>query len=222
MIDDLPLRWAVTGLFLLSAVGFVLVVDRRSWTSVVSYGLHLTMAIAMAVMAWPQGLGLPPTPAEAFFLAAALWFVIMAVLATRMGGMRLLRGYHALKMLAMAWMYAVVHHQPLPSGLGAGHQHHHHHEMPADQPMPDMDMTPAMTPDATPPDDWPGWVDVGNWGWALLFVAAAVVLGYRYAAQRRVARRRRSRRWRTTLGTALQAMMAVGMAIMFGALLVQS
>ncbi|ORA14723.1 DUF5134 domain-containing protein [Mycobacterium asiaticum] len=230
MIDDLPLRWAVTGLFLLSAVGFVLVVDRRSWTSVVSYGLHLTMAIAMAVMAWPQGLGLPPTPAEAFFLAAALWFVIMAVLATRMGGMRLLRGYHALKMLAMAWMYAVVHHQPLPEGLGAGHQHHHHHhEMPPDQPMPDIEMTPdmnpgmtpGMTPAAAPADDWPGWVDVGNWGWALLFVVAAAVWGYRYVAQRRVARRRRSRRWRTTLGAALQAMMAAGTAIMFGALLLQ-
>nr|WP_231123049.1 DUF5134 domain-containing protein [Mycobacterium asiaticum] len=75
--------------------------------------------------------------------------------------------------------------------------------------------------DAAPPDDGPVWVDVGNWGWALLFVVAAAVWGYRYAAQRRVVRRRRSRRWRTTLGTALQAMMAVGMAIMFGALLVQ-
>ncbi|MBX9638150.1 MAG: DUF5134 domain-containing protein, partial [Mycobacteriaceae bacterium] len=70
MIDDLPLRWLVTGLFLFSAVGFGLVADRRSWTSIVSHGLHVTMSIAMAAMAWPQALGLPPTPAETFFLAA--------------------------------------------------------------------------------------------------------------------------------------------------------
>ena len=57
-------------------------------------------------MAWPQALGLPPTPAEVFFVAAALWFAITAVLATRMIATRLVRGYHALKMLAMAWMWA--------------------------------------------------------------------------------------------------------------------
>ncbi|OBK19684.1 DUF5134 domain-containing protein [Mycobacterium asiaticum] len=211
MIEDLPLRWVVTGLFLLSAVGFALVIDRRSWTSVVSYGLHLTMAIAMAVMAWPQGLGLPPTPAEAFFLAGALWFGILAVLATRMAGMRLVRGYHALKMLAMAWMYAVVHHEPLPDEM---HADHHHHHMP-DVSMPDMGVAPAEAPT----QDWPGWVDVGNWIWALLFALAAAAWGYRLVTQRRAGRRRRSRAWRRTLGTALQITMAAGTAIMFGALL---
>jgi uncharacterized membrane protein SirB2 len=228
MIDDLPLRWAVTGLFLLSAVGFALVTDRRSWTSVVSYGLHLTMAIAMAAMAWPQALGLPPTPAEVFFVAAALWFAITAVLATRMIATRLVRGYHALKMLAMAWMYAVAHQHPHADGLGAEHRMPPNTEMPGMDPnmdpnmeMPDMEMPDVSGTDAHASDNLPGWVDAGNWVWTVLFVVAAVVLGYGLVSQRSASRRRRARSWRSTVSTAVQLMMAAGMAIMFGTLLVQ-
>jgi hypothetical protein len=224
MIDDLPLRWAVTGLFLLSGVGFALVTDRRSWTSVVSYGLHLTMAIAMAAMAWPQALGLPPTPAEVFFVAAALWFAITAVLATRMIATRVVRGYHALKMLAMAWMYAVAHQHPHADGWGA--EHHIPPKMPPamdpnmdpNMEMPDMDMSGT---DAHASDDLPGWVDAGNWIWTVIFVVAAIVLGYGLVAQRSRRRRRRARSWRNTVSTAVQVMMAAGMAIMFGTLLLQ-
>jgi hypothetical protein len=216
MIDDLPLRWAVTGLFLLSGVGFALVTDRRSWTSVVSYGLHLTMAIAMAAMAWPQALGLPPTPAEVFFVAAALWFAITAVLATRMVATRLVRGYHALKMLAMAWMYAVAHQHPHVEGSGA--EHHMPPNMDPNMEMPDMDMP---GPNAHASDNLPGWVDAGNWIWTVIFVVAAVVLGYGLVAQRGGSRRRRARSWRRTVSSAVQVMMAAGMAIMFGTLLLQ-
>jgi hypothetical protein len=221
MIDDLPLRWAVTGLFLLSGVGFALVTDRRSWTSVVSYGLHLTMAIAMAAMAWPQALGLPPTPAEVFFVAAALWFAITAVLATRMVATRLVRGYHALKMLAMAWMYAVAHQHPHVDGSGAEHHMPPNMEMPDMAPnmeMPDMDMSGT---NAHATDNLPGWVDAGNWIWTVIFVVAAVVLGYGLVSQRGGSRRRRARSWRRTVGSAVQVMMAAGMAIMFGTLLLQ-
>jgi hypothetical protein len=224
MINDLPLRWAVTGLFLLSAVGFALVTDRRSWTSVVSYGLHLTMAIAMAAMAWPQALGLPPTPAEVFFVAAALWFAITAVLATRMIATRLVRGYHALKMLAMAWMYAVAHQHSHVDGSGAEHHMPPNTEMP-DMEMPDMEMPDLSGRDAHASDNLPGWVDAGNWIWTVLFVVAAVVLGYLLFAglvsQRSASRRRRARSWRSTVSTAVQVMMAAGMAIMFGTLLLQ-
>jgi hypothetical protein len=224
MIDNLPLRWAVTGLFLLSGVGFALVTDRRSWTSVVSYGLHLTMAIAMAAMAWPQALGLPPTPAEAFFVAAALWFAITAVLATRMIATRLVRGYHALKMLAMAWMYAVAHQHP-PAG-GSGAEHHTPPNMPPTMDpnmdpkmeMPDMDMSGT---NAHASDNLPGWVDAGNWIWTVIFVVAAIVLGYGLVAQRGRRRRRRARSWRNTVSTTVQVLMAAGMAIMFGTLLLQ-
>jgi uncharacterized membrane protein SirB2 len=228
MIDDLPLRWAVTGLFLLSAVGFALVTDRRSWTSVVSYGLHLTMAIAMAVMAWPQALGLPPTAAEVFFVAAALWFAITAVLATRMIATRLVRGYHALKMLAMAWMYAVAHQHPHAAGSGAEHRMPPNTEMPGMNPnmdpnmeMPDMEMPDVSGTNAHASDNLPGWVDAGNWVWTVLFVVAAVVLGYGLVSQRSASRRRRARSWRSTVSTAVQVLMAAGMAIMFGTLLLQ-
>ena len=63
MIDDLLLRWIVTGLSALSGVeaGFAIVSDRRSWILVVSDGLRLVMAIAMSVMVWPVGMRLAHT-----------------------------------------------------------------------------------------------------------------------------------------------------------------
>jgi hypothetical protein len=188
MIDDLPLRWLVTGLFLFSAVGFAVVVDRKSWTSVISHVLHVTMAMAMAAMAWPQGLGLPPTPAEAFFVAAALWFLVAAVLAVRTIGERLAFCYHAMMMAAMAWMYAVM----------GGH-------LASDHPsMPDME--------AAPVSDSHGWITTVNWVWTGVFVLAAFVWGYLFITARRS---RGIPVWRTRLGTVVRAMMAGGMAIMF-------
>src|SRR4051794_11649310 len=124
MIDDLPLRWILTGLFLLSGAGFAISINRRSWTSVLSHGLHVVMSVAMAAMVWPQDLRLPATLPELFFLAAALWFVMTAVVTARMVAQRLVRAYNALTMLAMAWMYAVS--GPLfPDKVNAGHHHHH-------------------------------------------------------------------------------------------------
>ena len=79
--------------------------------------------------------------------------------------------------------------------------------------------------DAHASDDLPGWVDAGNWVWTVLFVVAAVVLGYLLFAglvsQRSASRRRRARSWRSTVSTAVQVLMAAGMAIMFGTLLLQ-
>ncbi len=210
MIDGLLLRWLVTGLFLLSGAGFVMVTDRRSWTSVLSHGLHLMMAIAMAAMAWPQGLRLPTTPAEVFFLAAALWFVMTAIRAARMIAQRAVRGYHALTMFAMAWMYAAMNGH-LPSGrLGSGHH------APPDMSIPGMEMTGV---DVQASDTYPGWIDRCNWVWTAIFVLAAVCWGYRFVTQRRRAGARVRRR---RLGSAVQAMMAAGMAIMFGTMLFQA
>ena len=212
MIADLPLRWLVTGLCLLSGVGFTFVIDRRSLTSLVSYGLHVVMVIAMAVMAWPQGLRLPSTPAGVFFLAAALWFVMTAVVTARVVAQRVVRIYEAVTMFAMAWMYAVAHQHPASDQVTAEHPHHHH--MPPGMPMPDMDMD---MPDTHAADDLPSWVDAGNWIWTAVFVIAALVWGYRFASQR--GRRRRSRSWRRTAVSAVQMLMAAGMAIMFATLL---
>lgn len=196
MIDDLPLRWLVTGLFLFSAVGFALVADRRSWTSMVSHGLHVTMSIAMAAMAWPQALGLPPTPAEAFFLAAALWFLIAAVLIARMIGARLAFGYHAVKMAAMAWMYATM----------GGHLTPEHPPMPNTTAMDMSEMT------AAPANDSHGWITTVNWIWAGVFVLAAFVWSYLLIT---APRRRGNGLWRTRLATVVQAITAAGMSVMF-------
>ncbi|MDP7737688.1 DUF5134 domain-containing protein [Mycobacterium paragordonae] len=206
MIDDLPLRWVVTGLFLFSAVGFALVADRRSWTSVISHGLHVTMAVAMAAMAWPEALGLPPTPAEAFFLAAALWFLFAAVLAARVIGARLALGYHALKMVAMAWMYAAM----------GGHLTPEHPPMASMPSMPDMPDMPAMASmpemEAAPAHTSHGWVTTVNWIWAAVFVLAAFAWSYLFITLRR---RRGTRVWRARLANVVQATTAGGMAIMF-------
>lgn len=200
MIDDLPLRWVVTGLFLFSAVGFALVADRRSWTSVISHGLHVTMAVAMAAMAWPEALGLPPTPAEVFFLAAALWFLVAAVLAARVIGARLALGYHALKMVAMAWMYAAMGGHLTPKRPTMASMS----DMPPMASMPEMEAAPAHTAH--------GWVTTVNWIWAAVFVLAAFAWSYLFITLRR---RRGTRVWRARLANVVQATAAGGMAIMF-------
>ncbi|MHA7651517.1 DUF5134 domain-containing protein [Mycobacterium sp. ML4] len=174
-------------------MGFALVIDRKSWTSIVSHGLHLTMAIAMAAMAWPQALGFPPTPAKEFFLAAALWFVIVAVLAVRTTAARMVGGYHALMMVAMAWMYAAMGGHPAPGT---------ERRAPAVSGVNMADMA------APPHDASHDWTTTGNWIWAGVFVFAAFAWGYRFLTVRR-------RVWRTRVGIAVQAMMAAGMAIMF-------
>lgn len=195
MIDDLPLRWVLTGLFLLSGAGFAISINRRSWTSVLSHGLHVVMSIAMAVMVWPQDLVLPTSFPELFFLAAALWFVMTAVLTSRAVAQRLVPAYNALAMAAMAWMYAIS--GPLfPGTLNA--QHHHHH-------------VPGMSMPGEPPE----WIDTGNGIWTAIFTIAAAVWAYRY-----LTRRRGVRAWRKRVGSAVQAMMAAGMAIVFASMLV--
>jgi hypothetical protein len=118
-------------------------------------------------------------------------------------------------------MYAVAHQHPHVDGSGAEHHMPPNMEMPDMAPnmeMPDMDM-PGTNAHAS--DNLPGWVDAGNWIWTVIFVVAAVVLGYGLVAQRGGSRRRRARSWRRTVSSAVQVMMAAGMAIMFGTLLLQ-
>ena len=115
MIHDLALRWFVTILFVLAAAEclYALAVGNRRPATVVSQLLHVVMAVAMAVMAWPWGAALPTVAPMVFFLFATGWFV--AVTASPLGaGHRIAGGYHALMMLAMAWMYAVMNGRLLP------------------------------------------------------------------------------------------------------------
>ena len=193
MIQGVLLRWAVTGLFALGAVECALPIltRRRPWPTVLSHGLHVLMAVAMATMAWPWSMHFPATALAVLFGLAAAWFATMVV-AARTPARRRLTGYHALMMLATAWMYAAMDGLPAPSQAGAA--------------MPGMDM--AAT--GTPPDA--GWVTALNWLGALIFGAATVFWTLRYLTDIGSARLK-------SLGNLAQVAMAAGMAVLFFAAL---
>ncbi|ART71531.1 DUF5134 domain-containing protein [Mycobacterium dioxanotrophicus] len=208
MIGDLFLRWIVTALFVVSALecGYAIVTGHRAWTHVVGHLLHFVMAVAMAVMAWPRGAALPTTGPMVFFAAATVWFVAITVATARH---RAVAGYHAFMMLAMAWMYAVMNGRLLPGQPMSGH-----HDAPASamaMDMPGMDMSAAAGASSGP--GYPGWIDAVDWLCTVVFAAAAVWWLYRYFAARQADPAH------PQFGTACQAMMAAGMAVMFGVML---
>lgn len=217
MIQDLTLRWAVTGMFLFSAGVCIAAIirNRHSRTNLISHSLHAIMAIAMAVMAWPRGAELPSRLPMIFFFSAALWF---AVVTARAAGHRVANGYHALMMLAMAWMYAAMGGLPLQrrssemagmdmadmgamagSSGHAGHGGHGGHSA-------------GMTKTAGPVD----WIDAMNWVCTLGFAAATVYWLYRFVTARVQPSHVRDS---SSVGILCQLAMAAGMAIMFGVML---
>lgn len=204
VIDDLFLRWIVTALFVLSAVecAYAVATGRRVWTHAVGHLLHFVMAVAMAVMAWPRGAALPTTGPMLFFGLAAVWFLAIAFTTA---AHRTIAGYHAFMMLAMAWMYAVMNGGLLP-GQSSGHHDTQAAAMPMD--MPGMDM--AGGAGTSPDPGYPGWIDALDWLCTVVFAVAAVWWLYRYFAGRQADPARRH------IGIVCQAMMAAGMAVMFG------
>lgn len=211
MIADLGLRWVVTILFVLSAAECVVAIIgvRRSWTAVVGNCLHLIMAVAMAVMAWPRGAELPTVAPMVFFLLAACWFVWAVVAMARH---RAVNGYHVAMMLAMAWMYAAMNGAVLPGRSGA-----HDHSDTADMTMgadhvDHMQMAGMGSPSSTPAH----WITGVNWFWTVGFAVAALVWTYWYFVVRQSRPGEGAHRH---FGIACQAMMAAGMAVMFGTML---
>jgi len=213
VIEDLALRWVVTVLFGLAAAECFVAscTGHRRWMSVVGNVLHVAMAVAMAVMAWPGGAALPTVPPMVFFLLATGWFVAMTASREAVGH-RIAYLYHALMMLAMAWMYAVMNGTLLPgqsstdlAAVPAMPGSHAHHQMPG-MAMPGMDM-PGDSLSGTP---W--WIDAINWLCTVGFAFAAL-----YWIARSIGARRESMHAR--VGVLCQATMAAGMAIMFGVML---
>jgi Trk-type K+ transport system membrane component len=202
MIHDIVLRWVVTGLFAVTAVGYAVAVvtKPRPWTSAVDHALHVVMAVAMVVMAWPWSTQLPTTGPAVFFLLAAVTFAAMAIFAIRTTSRRALYFYHGLMMLATAWMYAIMDSHLVPAGSSTQ----------PDMSMPGMDMS-SMNMPAT--HQTPLWFSVVGWIGAVGFAVAAVFWTYRYFNERQHETLRRS------LGDLGQAMMAAGMAIFFLAML---
>lgn len=199
MIHDLILRWVVTGLFAISAAecARAILTTHRAGTRAVSHGWHLLMAVAMAAMAWPWGARLPTTGLAAFFLLGAGWFVAVAVVTARTRGRLALNGYHALMMLATAWMYATMNPHLLKSQPATS--------MPGTD-MPGMDMGAAHVSASS---GHPVWVSAMNWLGAIGFAVAAVGWTYSYLHQRQY-----TAAW-TSLGNLGQAMLAGGMSILF-------
>lgn len=217
MIEDLFLRWIVTALFVLSAAEcvYVIAADRRPRTLVVGRSLHVVMAIAMAVMAWPGGAALPTTGPMIFFLLATGWFLVVSL---AQHGHRAMNAYHAAMMLAMAWMYAVMSGRLLPEPAGGGGHdgqsgHAGHHAPPAED-APGVDM-PAMTDPAQNPMD-PPFIAGINWLCTVGFAIAALWWLYRFSERRRADSAAPAYRF---VGILCQAMMAAGMAIMFAVML---
>lgn len=157
MIQDLALRWLVTVLFVFSAgvYAFSTATSRPTTATVISHSLHVLMAVAMAVMAWPRGAELPATAPMVFFLAAAVWFAVLLALTPVS---RAANAYHVTMMLGMAWMYAVMGGLPLrPAPMDGMHGMHSGGE--------------------------PGaWVGLLNWAFTVGFTAAAVFWLYRLVA----------------------------------------
>jgi Domain of unknown function (DUF5134) len=207
LIGDLALRWAVTVLFGASMAGqaYVLVAQRERWICTVERLLHLVMSAAMLVMAWPVGTGLPTLGPIIFFLAATIWFLLVAARVFSSTAGRLTNGYHAIMMAAVAWLYAAV-----SDGLPGQPSH-----------LPDrttskssgMEM-PGM--DISVPE--PVWITVVDWIATVGFASAAVYWLYRYSAQRRTSQLLNIDH-PADLGPLYQAFMASGMAIMFGVML---
>ncbi len=211
MIHDLTLRWVVTILFGLSAAECLatLFTGDRRWVGTVSNVLHVVMAVAMAVMAWPWGAELPTTAPMVFFLLAAVWFVVLTV-SSAGAGHRLANGYHGLMMLAMAWMYAVMNGNILPGRsedlhtMPGGHMH--------GMDMPGMDMSGA----GESASGSPAWITAINWLLAVGFAVATVCWLYRFFTIRRSGA---AELLQGRFGVLCMSMMAAGMAIMFGVML---
>lgn len=201
MVADLLLRCLVTGLLVLSGVAYAVaaVSYRRLWTSVVSNGLHAVMAIAMTVMIWPGGTHMPTTGPAAFFLLTAVWFVALTVFSAKTIGQWAAGTYHALMMVAMAWMYTLMNGE-LPGSSTTPRRATH-----------DMSMMPGM--DMSAGDGaWTKWASSVNWSWFLVFTVAAVVLAFGWL---RASGRGVTGGWRVPLARAGRASMAAAMAIVF-------
>ncbi|MEW2546189.1 DUF5134 domain-containing protein [Streptomyces sp. NPDC047002] len=132
MIAAAGLRWLLTLVFaaLAAYAGWRAAVPgptggrRQDATERVAHALHAVMAVAMAVMAWPWGMGLPAAPQVVFFALAGAWFPAVALVRARRTG--LARGLrhalpHAAVMGAMAWMLAAMAagDAPRPGSAGA-------------------------------------------------------------------------------------------------------
>ncbi|MCW2691041.1 MAG: hypothetical protein JWR37_5931 [Mycobacterium sp.] len=215
MIDEFVLPLVITAVLSVSIAQclYVLVAQHGQWRCTLNNLLHVAMSVAMIVMAWSARTQLPTAGPVVFFGFAAIWFVALAATSTSAVRQRLVNGYHAVMMTAMAWMFAVIH-----SGGPAGHSGHSHHRDVHASGMHTSPGVDASTMELSPKTDELAWITSINWIATFVFAVAAVYWTYRLFGERR-----------TTLMShevllarrelLCQASMAAGAAIMFGATL---
>jgi hypothetical protein len=138
-----------------------------------------------------------------FFSLAAVWFVALAVVPAETVPPRTVYGYHALMMLAMAWMYTFIHGLLVP-----GHSSTHHHA--------GMDMAAKVVQTSA---ESPGWIKAINWLWFVGFVVAAIFWTSGFEVKQPDGS---TAGWWRSLNTPGQATMTAAMSIMFGATLFQA
>ena len=160
-------------------------------------------------MAWPGGAALPARPPMIFFAVAAVWFAVIGV---RTSDHRAGNVYHALMMLAMAWMYAAMGGLPLSKSARSDSNPAPMSSMPG---MDMRDMAPGMDASSGQPGhagaEPANWVGLLNWVCTIGFGAAAVFWLYRLVIARQPSRDESHQ----TVGILCQVAMAVGMAVMF-------
>ncbi len=181
LIGDLTLRWIITTLFGVSIATYVyvLVVQHDRWTSTVNHLLHLTMSVAMILMAWRIGMDLPTVGPMVFFLLAAVWFVRVAGRVSSATRDRLTNCYYAVMMAAMAWMYAVM------NGSLSGYTGHSPDHARSASPVMDMSGMQLSAQEMFQTLPAPGWITAVNWIATLGFAVVAVYWPCRYIAERR-------------------------------------
>lgn len=205
------LRWIVTGLFGLSVAmyAYLAVAQCDRWTSRLTHLLHLTMSVAMVLMVWRVGLGLPAIGPTLFFLLAGVWFAGLAVWASSAFPQRLKTCYYAAMMAAMAWMYALMN-GAVPGAATRPHSQ-------PDSPVMDMPGMKLPSHDMSSAPVGPSWVTAANWIGVVAFAAVALYWSYRFVGGRRMNRGTTAARpvWWEPL---YQASTAAGTALMFEAL----
>ncbi|MEO9017549.1 MAG: DUF5134 domain-containing protein [Mycobacterium sp.] len=196
----------------IAGYAYVLVAQHGRWTCTVNHLLHLVMSVAMIVMAWPVGIGLPRVGPMIFFLLTAVWFVLMTARTSSGIGDRLTNGYNAVMSSAMVWMYALMN-ASLPGQTA--HLSHHGLSGSAGMEMTGMDTSGSeMSLTATEP----GWITTVNWIATVGFVVATLYWLYRYFAERGTNSVSHTAPL-PPIGLLSQGLMAVGFALMFAVLL---
>ncbi|QDZ13572.1 DUF5134 domain-containing protein [Humibacter ginsenosidimutans] len=197
--------FAITGAYCLVrvAVGY-------SWIDRVSNGVHVVMSLVMLAMPWPWVSVFATAAQIAFFTAAALWYVYLALFdvhADAGPGEGHHRGpallwYHAGMMAAMVWMAVAMTPfaaQPQMPGMDMSH----------------MQMTMSSGSGMTAMTAGQPWAITITWVFGILFCLATLWFLIRLVRQAIAADSLSGREGVVLLDSLVSAVMAAGMAIAF-------